>query len=182
MKNWFFAASLWGCSLAFMTSTFAQDTVAPKIEVMGKAAIEEGQFVKCDYTHLPNGQNGQSGGYSREVMPFSPWLNDEYAQVGVKATLNSHISAVISPQIRLWNDTWDWKTMGENGSAANPFIQHMTVSLADAEGIYSCGSRDAVAWTIAAGVMPYKYDRGVKESRRISLPDRRASGVYPDLF
>ena len=141
-----------------MTSTFAQDTVAPKIEVMGKAAIEEGQFVKCDYTHLPNGQNGQSGGYSREVMPFSPWLNDEYAQVGVKATLNSHISAVISPQIRLWNDTWDWKTMGENGSAANPFIQHMTVSLADAEGIYSCGSRDAVAWTIAAGVMPYKYD------------------------
>jgi hypothetical protein len=78
--------------------------------------------------------------------------------VGVRATLNSHLSAIICPEIKLWNDTWDWTTMGENGSASNPFIQHMTISLADAEGIYTCGSRDAFAFTLAAGVFPFKYD------------------------
>jgi hypothetical protein len=160
MKNRFGAALPWLCGVVFMTSTFAQDTVAPKIDVMANAALEEGQFVKCDYTHLPNGAGQQ--GYFRGTMPYRPWLNDEYAEVGVRATLNSHISAVICPQIKLWNDTWDWTTMGENGSANNPFIQHMTVSLADAEGIYTCGSRDAFAFTLAAGVFPFKYDLQAK--------------------
>ncbi|MGA3052371.1 MAG: hypothetical protein ABSE00_10705 [Chitinispirillaceae bacterium] len=160
MKNRFFFATLWLCGFVFVTLTFAQDTVAPKIDVMANAAIEEGQFVKCDYTHLPNG--GGSQGYIREIMPYSPWLNDEYAELGLRATLNSHFSAIVEPQIKLWNDTWDWTTMGENGSASNPFIQHMTISLADAEGIYSCGSKDALAFTLAAGVFPFKYDLEAK--------------------
>jgi hypothetical protein len=158
MKNRFFAAVPWLCGFAFMTSTPAQDTVAPKIEVVASAALEEGQFVKCDYTYLPNGS--AAGLYNREVMPFSPWVNDQYAQVGIKATLNSHFSAIIEPKIKLWDDTWDWTTVGED--ANNPFTQHMTVSVADAEGIYTCGSREALAFTIAAGVFPFKYDLEAK--------------------
>jgi hypothetical protein len=156
MKNRFFAAVPWLCGFAFMSPSFAQDTVAPKIEVLGSAAIEEGQFVKGDYTFLNNGINGQP--YVREGLPYRPWIDDEYAQVGIRATLNSHFCAIIEPQIKLWDDTWDWTSMGENGSSNNPFIQHMTISLADAEGIYSCGSRNALVFTVAAGVFPFKYD------------------------
>jgi hypothetical protein len=38
----------------------------------------------------------------------------------------------------------------------------MTISLADAEGIYRCGSRDALAFTFAAGVFPFKYEMEAK--------------------
>lgn len=143
-----------------MTSTFAQDTVAPKIDVMGQVAIEEGQFVKGDYTYLANG--GANQPYARAPLSYRPWLNDEYAQVGIRATFNSHFSAVVCPQIKLWNDTWDWTSLGEDVGANNPFTQHVTISLADAEGIFRCGSRDAVAYTFAAGVFPFKYDMEAK--------------------
>ena len=138
----------------------AQDTVAPKIEVIGKAAIVEGQLVKSHYTHLANG-SGNSG-YTREDMPYRPWINNAISEVGLKATLNSHFSAVIVPQIRLWNDTWNWLTMGQNGSAANPFIQHLTVSLSDAEGIVNFGNEEICALQAQFGVMPFKYDGNVK--------------------
>jgi hypothetical protein len=163
MKNRFSALLLSFCC-TFLGSSFAQDTqqdtVAPKIEVVGKASIVEGQFVNSSYTHLANGQG--NSGYTREIMPYRPWINDELAQIGLKTTLNSHFSAVICPQIELWNDTWDWTSMGENGSASNPFTQHMTVSLADAEGIFSFASKDAVAFNAAIGVMPFKYDDNAK--------------------
>jgi hypothetical protein len=138
----------------------AQDTVAPKIEIYGKAAIAEGQFVACSYTHLPNGSGSQ--GYTRETMPFRPWINNAFAQIGLKTTLNSHFSALICPQIKLWNDTWDWQTMGENGSAANPFIQHMTIYLADAAGIVSFGSKERIMFNASIGVMPFKYNSDAK--------------------
>jgi hypothetical protein len=159
-----FSALLLSCCCAFFCSLFAQekehDTIAPKIEIIGKAAIEEGQFVKSSYTYLPNGST--TAGYERETMPFRPWINNELAEIGLKTTLNSHFSAIVSPQIKLWNDTWDWRTMGENGSAANPFIQHMTVSLADAEGIVGFGNKETFAFNAMVGVMPYKYNEDAK--------------------
>jgi hypothetical protein len=139
---------------------FAQDTVASKIDVFGKVSIVEGQFVKSSYTHLVNGSS--SSGYTREIMPYRPWLNNEYLQMGLKAALNSHFSAIVSPQIKLWNDTWDWTTMGQNGSASNPFTQHMTASLADAEGIISYGNEDVLAFNAMIGVMPFKYNQDAK--------------------
>ena len=40
------------------------------------AALEEGQFIKCDYTAGP--------------MSFRPWLTDEFARFGIKAAINRH--------------------------------------------------------------------------------------------
>jgi hypothetical protein len=165
MKNCFTALFLSYCcsfagSLPEQVAENPQDTVAPNIEIMGKASITEGQFVKCSYTYLPNGGGGQ--GYLRETMNFRPWLNNALAQVGIRAYLNSRFSAIICPQFKLWNDTWDWQIMGQNGSAANPFIQHVTVSLADAEGIISLGNKEAFAFNAAVGIMPFKYDENVK--------------------
>lgn len=129
---------------------FAQDSaVTPKIEWNGMAALEEGQFVKCDYVNGP--------------MGFRPWLTDEYARIGINATFNRHLKLAIIPQIKLWNDTWDWTILQNNQGyykqiQLNPLTQHATVSLADAEGIISFGSNDAVGLNIAAGVIPFKYD------------------------
>jgi len=163
MKNKFSAIFLLSCCV-FIGVSIAQgkepDTITPKIEVIGKAALEEGQFVNSSYTYIPNGQ--ANGNYIRETMPFRPWLNDEFVQIGLKTTLNSHFSAIVSPQIKLWNDTWDWGTMGQNGSSANPFNQHMTVSIADAEGIVGFGNKETFAFNAAVGVMPYKYNEDAK--------------------
>jgi hypothetical protein len=161
MKNRFSTLFLL-CSCAFYGLSFAQerDTVLQKIEVIGKAAIVEGQFVNSSFTRLNNGQG--NSGYTRETMPYRPWINDEYAQIGLKTTLNSHFSAIVSPQIKLWNDTWDWTSMGQNGSASNPFNQHMTISLADAEGMVSFGNKETFAFNAAVGVMPYKYNEDAK--------------------
>jgi hypothetical protein len=95
-------------------------------------------------------------------MPYRPWLNNELAQLGLKTTLNSHFSAVVSPQIKLWNDTWDWKVLAQNGSSANPLNQHLTISLADAEGIVSFGNKESFAFKAAVGVMPFKYNEDAK--------------------
>ena len=148
---------LTGISLA---QDAGQDSIASKIEVFGKTALEEGQYVHCSYTHLPNGQS--NGVYSREVMPFRPWINNVFASIGLKTTLNSHFSAVISPQIKLWNDTWDWNIMAENGSGSNPFNQHFTLSLADAEGIVHYGNKETFSFDAAVGVMPFKYNEDAK--------------------
>jgi hypothetical protein len=145
----FFVLFFSGC-LIFETPLFAQDSTAPKIQWAGMAAIEEGQFVKCQYVGDPG------------PMPFSPWVADEYAEVGVKATLNQHFSMVVLPEIELWDDTWDWTRMNSSTGPLNPLNQHATVWLADAEGIASFGSRDAVAWNFSAGVIPYKYDLEAK--------------------
>src|SRR5512136_1140347 len=130
MKNRFIRKTLILCGFALAAPAFAQDAAAPKIEPFIKAALVEGQFVKSHYTY------NATSYYSRKAMPFRPWISNEYAQVGVKATINEHFCVVISPEVRLWNDTWDWSVMGNNG-APNPFSQHVTVSLADAEGIVS---------------------------------------------
>jgi hypothetical protein len=155
MKNRLVWPTLVLFGFIFEVPLFAQDTVVPKIEPFAKAALVEGQFVQSHYTY------NASSYYVRETMPFRPWINNEYAKVGVKATLNAHLSAVICPEVKLWNDTWDWGIMGNNG-APNPFNQHVTVSLADAEGIINFGAKDALACTIAFGVMPFKYDADVK--------------------
>ena len=149
--------ALTGVSLA---QEAEHDPGAPKIEVIGKASLVEGQFVNSSYTHLPNG-SGNSG-YTRETMPYRPWINNEYAQIGLKTTLNPHFSAIISPQIKLWNDSWDWTSMSQNGSASNPFIQHTTLSLADAEGIFGFGNKETFAFNAAVGVMPFKYNEDAK--------------------
>jgi hypothetical protein len=137
--------------LYYGASLFAQDSaVAPKIEWTAMAALEEGQYIKSDYSNGP--------------MSFRPWLTDEYARLGIEATINQHFSVTIIPQIELWNDTWDWILTSTPISEyyqineLSPLTQHATVTLADAEGIYSFGSTDAVALNIAAGVIPYKYD------------------------
>jgi hypothetical protein len=95
-------------------------------------------------------------------MPFSPWLSNEYLRLGIKAALNQHLSLAVIPEIRLWNDTYDWNRMIGSGIADNPFNQHVSVSLADAEGTVSFGSNDALACNISAGVIPYKYDKEAK--------------------
>jgi hypothetical protein len=138
----------------------ARDATGPKVEVIGKAAIVEGQFVNSSYTHLSNGQG--NSGYIREKMPYRPWINNALAEIGLKTTLSSHFSVVICPQIRLWNDTWDWTSMGQNGSASNPFIQHMTISLSDAVAMYGFGNKETFAFNAAVGVFPFKYDDDAK--------------------
>ncbi len=150
MKFRCFYAPLIAACLFFGTSISAQDSTAPRIQWTGMAAIEEGQFVKCNYVG------------DLAPIPFSPWVADEYAEIGVKATLNRHFSLAVIPEIRLWDDTWDWTRMNSSTGAANPLNQHATVSLADAEGILSLGTTDAIAWTISGGVIPYKYDLEAK--------------------
>ncbi len=163
MKKRLVALCLVGCcalAVPAPAQEAGKDSASPKVEVLGKVALEEGQFVKCSYTHLANGSGGS--GYTREVMPFRPWVNNAYSEIGLKATLNSHFSAVFIPQIKLWDDTWDWQTMGENGSASNPFNQHVTASLDAAEGILDYGSKESVAFRAEVGVMPYKYNGDAK--------------------
>ena len=112
-------------------------------------ALEEGQFVKCDNNLGP--------------MPFRPWLTDEFVQLGFKATINRHFSLAIIPQIKIWNDTWNWTVVNNPSNAAqNPLTQHTTVSLHDAEGIVSFGNKDALAFNLATGVIPYKYNEDAK--------------------
>jgi hypothetical protein len=155
MKSRFIRPTLLLCGLTCAVPSFSQDANGPKIEPFVKAALVEGQFVNSHYTY------NATSYYSRKTMPFRPWINNQYAQVGVKATLNGHFCIVISPEVRLWNDTWDWSVMGNNG-APNPFSQHVTVSLADAEGIITYGMTNALSSTVAFGVMPYKYNTDVK--------------------
>jgi hypothetical protein len=150
MKIRFFFASIFAGCFFWGAPLFAQDSTAPRIQWTGMAAIEEGQYVKCKYVGDPG------------PIPFSPWVADEYAEVGVKATLNRHFSLAVIPEIKLWDDTWDWTRMNSSTGAQNPLNQHATVSLADAEGIISLGNTDAIAWNISAGVMPYKYDLEAK--------------------
>ena len=101
MKSRFFPALFFSICLLFGAPSFAQDSTAtPKIQWTGMAALVEGQFVKCNYYLDPG-----SG-----VMPFSPWVANEYARVGIKAAINRHFSMAIIPQIKLWNDTWDWSS------------------------------------------------------------------------
>jgi hypothetical protein len=135
--------------LLYRFPLFAQDSIATRVEWTGMAALEEGQFVKSTYTDGP--------------MSFRPWLTDEYARLGVKATINQHFSMTVIPQIELWNDTWDWTLISTpaNGSL-NPLTQHATVTLADAECNVGIGSRDAIAYNFSAGVIPYKYDLEAK--------------------
>jgi hypothetical protein len=129
---------------------FAQDSVnTPNINWTGMAALEEGQFVKCEFTNGP--------------MGFRPWLTDVYARIGINATLNRHLRLSVIPQFELWNDTWDWTTLANNPGSTqqiqlNPLTQHAIFSIADAEGILSFGNKDAIEINIAAGVIPYKYN------------------------
>ncbi len=150
MKLRLFFASLFSGCLLFGAPLFAQDSAAPKVQWMGMAALEEGQFVKCNYV--------EDGG----AMKFRPWLTDEFARLGVKTTINRHFSVTVLPQIELWNDTWDWTNLNASNGANNPLTQHATVTFADAEGSAAFGSRDAVALNISAGVIPYKYDEEAK--------------------
>lgn len=150
---------LFAC-FVFAAQAMAQDTVAPKIEVLGKAAMVEGQFVKGNYTYESNGTPGQQ--FIREALPYRPWINDEYGQLGIKATINQYFSIVVEPQVELWNDTWDWTSLGQDAAPNNPFTQHMTISLADAEGVFTFGNKDALALTLEAGVFPFKYNQDVK--------------------
>jgi hypothetical protein len=137
--------------LLFQGLVFAQDSVvAPKIEWTAMAALVEGQYIKAE------SQNGQ--------MAFRPWVNDDYARLGIKATINRHLSLAIIPQIELWNDTYDWTLKSSPTSEyyqyneKNPLMQHATVSLADAEVLYRFAGSDAVSYNLSAGVIPFKYD------------------------
>jgi hypothetical protein len=152
MKSRFLRASFFTVLLFFQAPLFAQDSAAtPKIEWAGMAALEEGQFVKCQY-YLDNGA----------PMPFRPWLTNEYARLGIQAIINRHFSMAVIPQVKIWNDTWNWIHMNGASAANNPLDQHVTVSLADAEGTFSFGNKDAIVWNISAGIIPYKYDAEAK--------------------
>jgi hypothetical protein len=85
-----------------------------------------------------------------------------YARLGIHAVVNQHFSFSIVPEIKLWDDTWDWANMNGANAANNPLNQHASVSLADAEGTFSFGDKDALAWNISTGVIPYKYDAEAK--------------------
>jgi hypothetical protein len=160
MKNWFYIASLMMSFAAFPSGLPAQDTTQSKISFIGSASIVEGQYINGMYTAEPNGTPDQP--LQRESMTYRPWINNEYAKIGAMATLNSHFSVIACPQIRLWNDSWDWTWMGQDGAPDNPFIQHVTVSLADAEGIFRFGNKDVAAFTMAVGVFPFKYNDDAK--------------------
>jgi hypothetical protein len=145
--RYIFAVSVAVC-LLFGARLFAQDSItAPRVQWTGLAALEEGQFVKCHYYQEPG--NGD--------MPFQPWVGDFFARLGVRASAG-HFSLAVIPQIELWDDTFDWQYLKSTDAPHNPLNQHVSVTLADAEGVYHLGSRDAIALNIAAGVIPYKYD------------------------
>ena len=153
MNKKFVIALIFLVSLFVQARLFAQDsTDALKIDLIGMAALEEGQFVKCNYVHSPGG-----------VMPFRPWLTNEYLRLGIKSAVNPHFTITIIPEIKLWNDTWDWALLTPIAGASNPFNQHTTVSLYDAEGTFNSGTEDdALFLNISAGVMPFKYDQEAK--------------------
>ncbi len=155
MKIRLYSAFFFSGLLLFGVPLFAQDSTAPKVQLTGMAAIEEGQFVKCNY-------QGVNGFGDPGAMPFSPWVADEYVEVGVKAAINRHFSLAVLPEIKLWDDTWDYSHLNSSTGGNNPLNQHVTVSLADAEGMASFCSGDALTWNFAAGVMPYKYDPEAK--------------------
>ena len=152
MKSRFLFVLIFSACLFPAIQLFAQDSTSPGIQLTGMASLVEGQFVKCKY-YLDAGDG---------TMPFRPWVTNEYARLGIKAAINRHLSMIIIPQLKLWNDTWDWKNMNSSGAANNPLSQHATFSLADAEGIFSFDIGDAAAFNIATGVMPYKYDYEAK--------------------
>jgi hypothetical protein len=156
MKSRFFLTLV---SLGCLISQFpvcAQDSTeqegaTPKIEWTGLVGLVEGQFVKCRYY-------ADAGA----PMPFRPWITNMYTRLGVKASLNRHFALTIIPQVRLWNDTWNWLWMNSSNAANNPFSQHVTVSLFDAEASVNFGSSDVLSTTISAGVIPFKYNQDAK--------------------
>jgi hypothetical protein len=152
MKSRFLFVLIFSACLFSAAQLFAQDSASPGIQWTGMASLVEGQFIKCKYY-----QDDGNG-----TMPFRPWVTNEYARLGIKAVINRHLSMIIIPQLKLWNDTWDWEKMNSEGAASNPFCQHATFSLADAEGIFSFDIGDAAVFNIATGVMPYKYDYEAK--------------------
>jgi hypothetical protein len=156
MKTRFFIAAFSIGCLLLQVPSYAQDSTTqapatPKIEWTGLAGLVEGQFVKCKYY-------ADAGA----PMPFRPWITNMYTRLGLKATINPRFAMTIIPQIKLWNDTWNWVWMNSSNAANNPFNQHATVSLFEADASINFGSTDAIAATISAGVIPYKYNQDVK--------------------
>jgi hypothetical protein len=127
--------------------SFAAETADTKIDIGAMASIENGQFFKSNYA-------GAS-------LPYKPWINKECARLSLRATLSDHVQFIVAPEIIMWFDNFDWTQMGSEAFAF-PFSSHTTVSLANAQGIMTWGDKGGSTLEFAAGVMPYKYNKDVK--------------------
>jgi|WetSurMetagenome_2_1015567.scaffolds.fasta_scaffold24919_2 hypothetical protein len=123
------------------------ETDKPGISITGMGALENGQFIKSNYT--------------QSTQQDRPWINRVYGQIRLHSKINDHLSVTIAPEVKLWFDTYPWQTMG-NTAFAFPFSQRSTVVLADAQAQLSFGNPDALAVSAMAGVMPFKYNNDAK--------------------
>lgn len=131
----------------FQAVCFAAEVTDKKIEIGGLVAIENGQFINSTYAGA--------------TTPYTPWVNKEYARISLRATLSDHVQFIVAPDIRMWFDNYNWAQMLSEAFAF-PFSSHTTVSLANAQGIMTYGDKESRSFEFAAGVMPYKYNKNVK--------------------
>jgi hypothetical protein len=131
----------------FSWAQTVSETEKPGISVTGMGALENGQFVKSNYT--------------QSTQQDRPWINRVYGQIRLYSKINDHLSITVAPEVKLWFDTYPWQTMG-NTAFAFPFSQRSTVVLADAQAQLSFGDPNTVAINGSAGVMPYKYNNDAK--------------------
>jgi hypothetical protein len=131
----------------FSLAQTESETEKPGVSVTGMGAIENGQFMKSNYT--------------QSTQQDRPWINRVYGQICLHSKINDHLSITVAPEVKLWFDTYPWQTMG-NTAFAYPFSQRSTVVLADAQAQLSFGNPDAIAFNAMAGVMPFKYNNDAK--------------------
>jgi len=147
MRSKYLVALLAASFPLFQAVCFAEEAADKKIDIGGMVSFENGQFMKSNYA-------GAS-------LPYKPWINNEVARISLQATLTEHVKFIVAPDIRMWFDNFDWNQM-KSEAFTFPFSSHTTVSLANAQGIMTYGDKENYSFEFAAGVMPYKYNKDVK--------------------
>lgn len=125
----------------------ASDSTQPgtKIDVFGSGAVEAGEIEDGHY----------GGNVNAEIQHL--WIGHVYADLGVKARLNEHFSALVSLESRIWYNTSPLDAVRDNSTFGDP-MQNFDITITNAEGILSFGKRDVAELTIGIGRFEYKYN------------------------
>jgi hypothetical protein len=129
-------------SLFVFGNCFAEENQR-KIEVSGRAAIDDGQIVNGHYIGVQD--------------PYRLWVHRGYINVHIQSTLGEKLKVIAEPEVKIWFNTYP-STMIVGGHVGTPFHQYSTVNIAEGQGIYSFFGNDDPALCFAAGVFPIKYN------------------------
>jgi hypothetical protein len=157
-------------SVSFSEESFTDGQIAsnPGVELTigGMVAMENGQFI--------------NGYFNQQLMVDRPWLYRGIGQIHLHARMNDHLSITLSPEIRIWFDSYGWQTWA-NEALNHPFTQRSTVSFAEAQGTVTVGDTESNALSFSGGVMPYKYSPSKNLGEYLFRSGARPTFVYTDF-